>query len=56
MFPFLDIAYQGFATGDLDADAFAPRYFVSQGMELLAAQSYSKNFGLYSKLSLLPVI
>ena len=47
--PFLDSAYQGFASGDLDKDASAVRYFVSRGMEFLVAQSYSKNFGLYSR-------
>jgi aspartate/tyrosine/aromatic aminotransferase len=39
---------QGFATGSLDRDAFAPRYFVDRGIELLVAQSYSKNLGLYA--------
>jgi aspartate/tyrosine/aromatic aminotransferase len=34
---------QGFASGDLDEDAFAPRYFVERGMEMMVAQSYSKN-------------
>ncbi|KAJ3026709.1 UNVERIFIED_CONTAM: Aspartate aminotransferase, cytoplasmic [Siphonaria sp. JEL0065] len=48
-FPFFDCAYQGFASGDLDRDAWAVRYFVDQGFELLCAQSYSKNFGLYSE-------
>lgn len=45
----MDIAYQGFATGDLEADAWAPRYFVSRGFEFISAQSYSKNFGLYNE-------
>ncbi|GAB1605812.1 aspartate aminotransferase, cytoplasmic-like [Argonauta hians] len=45
----MDIAYQGFATGDLTADAWAPRYFASRGFEFLTAQSYSKNFGLYNE-------
>ncbi len=45
---FFDSAYQGFASGDPDKDAFACRYFVSRGFEFLLAQSYSKNFGLYS--------
>lgn len=48
LFPFLDSAYQGFATGDLERDAWAVRYFVHQGFELLCAQSFAKNFGLYS--------
>ncbi|KAJ3259874.1 Aspartate aminotransferase, cytoplasmic [Boothiomyces macroporosus] len=46
---FFDCAYQGFASGDLEKDAQAVRYFVSQGMELLIAQSYAKNFGLYNE-------
>ncbi|KAJ3321845.1 Aspartate aminotransferase, cytoplasmic [Boothiomyces sp. JEL0866] len=46
---FFDCAYQGFASGDLEKDAQAVRYFVAQGMELLIAQSYAKNFGLYNE-------
>ena len=46
---FFDSAYQGFASGDLDKDAWAIRYFVSMGFEMFCAQSFSKNFGLYSK-------
>ncbi|XP_064418992.1 aspartate aminotransferase, cytoplasmic [Latimeria chalumnae] len=49
LFPFFDSAYQGFASGDLDRDAWAVRYFVSQGFELFCAQSFSKNFGLYNE-------
>ena len=52
LFPFFDCAYQGFASGDLVKDSFAIRYFVSKGLELFVAQSFSKNFGLYSKLTL----
>lgn len=48
---FFDSAYQGFASGSLDKDAWAIRYFVSEGFELLVAQSFSKNFGLYSEFS-----
>lgn len=48
LFPFLDCAYQGFASGDLGKDAWAVRYFVEQGFELFCAQSFAKNFGLYS--------
>jgi len=44
---YFDCAYQGFATGDLDADAWAVRYFVDQGFEMLVSQSFAKNFGLY---------
>jgi aspartate aminotransferase len=48
-FPFFDCAYQGFASGDLNQDAWAVRYFVEQGFELLVAQSFAKNFGLYGE-------
>jgi aspartate aminotransferase len=47
--PFFDSAYQGFASGDLDRDAFAVRYFASEGFEMIIAQSYAKNFGLYAE-------
>lgn len=46
---FFDSAYQGFASGDLDKDAQAVRYFVTQGLEIIIAQSYAKNFGLYNE-------
>lgn len=46
---FFDVAYQGFATGSLEEDSFAPRYFASRGLEFLVAQSYSKNLGLYGE-------
>ncbi|KAG8135763.1 putative Aspartate aminotransferase protein [Naja naja] len=49
LFPFFDSAYQGFASGCLDRDAWAVRYFVSEGFELFCAQSFSKNFGLYNE-------
>jgi len=46
---FFDSAYQGFATGDLDTDAFSIRYFASQNLEFLCAQSFAKNMGLYNE-------
>lgn len=49
LFPFFDSAYQGFASGDLDKDAWAVRFFANQGFELFCAQSYAKNFGLYNE-------
>jgi len=45
--PYFDCAYQGFATGSLDNDAFAVRYFTEQGFEMFVSQSFAKNFGLY---------
>lgn len=47
--PFFDVAYQGFASGSLDQDASSVRRFVELGLEMLVAQSYSKNLGLYSE-------
>jgi hypothetical protein len=49
LFPFFDIAYQGFATGDMEEDAWPIRYFVDRGFEMLIAHSFSKNLGLYGK-------
>ena len=48
-FTFFDSAYQGFASGNLSRDAAAVRYFIEQGFELLIAQSFAKNFGLYGE-------
>lgn len=47
--PLIDFAYQGFASGDLEKDAWALRHLVEQGLNLFIAQSYSKNFGLYNE-------
>lgn len=44
--PFVDMAYQGFARG-LSADAYGLRYMAEKLPELVVANSFSKNFGLY---------
>ena len=44
---FFDLAYQGFATGCPDKDAYSVRLFVEKEVPILLAQSYAKNFGLY---------
>ena len=49
LFPFFDSAYQGFATGDLEGDAFSLRSFEAAGIEFLVAQSFAKNMGLYGE-------
>ncbi|ESK87894.1 aspartate aminotransferase [Moniliophthora roreri MCA 2997] len=49
LFPFFDMAYQGFATGNIANDAFAVRYFVAQGHQVALAQSFAKNMGLYGE-------
>ena len=49
LFPFLDSAYQGFAGGDCDKDAFALRMFKEEemGTPWRWHQSFAKNMGLY---------
>eukprot|EP00798_Chlamydomonas_sp_ICE-L_P003903 gene3903-13973_t len=47
--PFFDTAYQGFASGCLDNDAASIRMFAAAGVEMLLAQSYAKNMGLYGE-------
>ncbi len=47
--PFFDMAYQGFASGDLVKDSYALRKFANSGVKLALAQSYAKNFGLYGQ-------
>lgn len=49
LFPFFDNAYQGFVSGNPDIDAYSIRLFASAGLELIAACSFSKNFGLYGE-------
>ena len=44
--PFIDLAYQGLGDG-LDEDAYGLRLMAEQLPELIIANSYSKNFGLY---------
>ncbi|XP_022761424.1 aspartate aminotransferase, mitochondrial-like [Durio zibethinus] len=46
-FPFFDVAYQGFASGDLERDARAIRIFLEDGHLIGCAQSFAKNMGLY---------
>merc|ERR1712066_438371 len=49
LLPFFDMAYQGFASGDMDRDAAALRLFVDEGHTVLLAQSFAKNMGLYGE-------
>ncbi|KAF2658439.1 hypothetical protein K491DRAFT_653049 [Lophiostoma macrostomum CBS 122681] len=48
-FPFFDMAYQGFASGDTNKDAFALRHFIKEGLRPVLAQSFAKNMGLYGE-------
>jgi aspartate aminotransferase len=42
-FPFFDMAYQGFASGDTNKDAFALRHFIKEGLYPVLCQSFAKN-------------
>ncbi|KAL7283530.1 hypothetical protein ACG7TL_002964 [Trametes sanguinea] len=48
-FAFFDSAYQGFASGDLENDAWAVREFARRSVPLLVCQSFAKNAGLYGE-------
>lgn len=49
LFPFFDMAYQGFASGNVDRDASAVRLFLSDGHKIALSQSFAKNMGLYGE-------
>jgi len=48
LIPFLDIAYQGFATG-IERDGIAVRMFAESGMSFFVSSSFSKSFSLYGE-------
>jgi aspartate/tyrosine/aromatic aminotransferase len=48
LFPFFDMAYQGFGEGE-EKDAAAVRYFLEAGHSLAVAYSCAKNFSLYGE-------
>ena len=47
MIPYFDCAYQGFASGDLENDAWVINFFITQGFQMFISQSFAKNMGLY---------
>jgi aspartate aminotransferase len=49
LIPYFDTAYQGFASGSLEKDAYPIRLFNELGFQMLVAQSYAKNMGLYGE-------
>jgi len=49
LIPFMDSAYQGFASGDLEKDALSIRIFLEMGFQMIVAQSFAKNMGLYGE-------
>jgi aspartate aminotransferase len=57
---FFDCAYQGFASGDAEADAYAIRKFVADGHAVMLSQSFAKvsyrfECSIVFSLSLLPI-
>ncbi|MCC5091416.1 aspartate/tyrosine/aromatic aminotransferase [Xanthomonas campestris] len=49
LFPFVDIAYQGFDKG-IESDAYAVRLLAAEGIDTyVVASSYSKSFSLYGE-------
>jgi len=48
-FVFFDMAYQGFASGNITTDAYAVRKFVQDGHNIALAQSFAKNMGMYGE-------
>jgi len=49
LFPYFDMAYQGFASGDTERDAMAVRQFLADGHNIALSQSFAKNMGLYGE-------
>ena len=48
-FVVFDSAYQGFASGDLQRDAYALNLFAESYDRIMLAQSFAKNFGVYGE-------
>ncbi|MCO5589859.1 hypothetical protein L7F22_043828 [Adiantum nelumboides] len=49
-YAFFDCAYQGFASGNLDEDAYSVRLFIERRtIPVLVCQSFAKNAGLYGE-------
>lgn len=44
-----DSAYQGFASGDLEKDAYSLRLFAEHHDKIMLFQSFAKNFGIYGE-------
>ena len=49
LIPLFDSAYQGYASGDPEADALSVRKFEQAGIDSLICQSFAKNMGLYGE-------
>lgn len=48
-FTFFDMAYQGFATGDLERDNLTLQLWEQRGLDFCVAQSFAKSMGLYGQ-------
>ncbi|EEB05690.1 aspartate aminotransferase [Schizosaccharomyces japonicus yFS275] len=48
-FVLMDMAYQGFASGNPARDGFAPRLFAEMNVPMMLCQSFAKNMGLYGE-------
>lgn len=48
-FAFFDMAYQGFATGELERDNFSIKLWLEHGLEFCIAQSFAKSMGMYGQ-------
>lgn len=48
-FTFFDMAYQGFASGDLEKDNLTLQVWEKRGLEFCVAQSFAKSMGLYGQ-------
>ena len=49
LFPYFDVAYQGFASGCLNKDGYGMRHFLKEGFQMVVAQSFAKTMGLYGE-------
>jgi len=49
LFSGFDSAYQGFASGDLEKDAYSLRLFQENTDNIMLFQSFAKNFGIYGE-------
>merc|ERR1712166_1505435 len=47
LLPYFDMAYQGFATGNLSNDNWAVRLFADNEVPFMCGTSFAKNMGLY---------
>jgi aspartate aminotransferase len=49
LFPFFDLAYQGYISGDLYADIYPIYIFLENDFEMFISQSFSKSMNLYGE-------